>query len=1092
MSEQLRRALGFFKDCLEAEIRSQTIWNFPSSQSTHCKAFEDQGEQWSVDAKYYDKLQTALEFFTREKRLLSTQIFLQGKFKVPSFGGAKRLRKIKCPLFYFPCELNETRLARARSVRLHYQQGVINPAALQILEYYGLDSESLLSSLYQSIVTTEQRPQFQTRFDHLKTLVKEASQSVMDVTEQAYLSVERKQNSAQGSLYELENLLEKRSFSAPLLAILQEKPSLLRSFWGQLSEWQLLRRPSIPIPEVLNEAQSTVLKSAADYPLSMVSGPPGTGKSFTIACLALNEFSKGNSVLVVSQNQHAADVVRRKLIDQMGIDAGLTVLGSEQGVSPEVKEQILGMLRRRDYKSDPNAKVLARELSESQKRLQYLEERFLRDIARLSDANMGATQRKKQQSVGAFFNKKTQDEETLLFERFIEIEELDSDIKQLVATLMTTHYQENTAKLRSKKKSRQSLEAFAKSLTARNEHYQEKYYQQLEFEHVLKAMPFWFCAIGNLNRFLPLQREMFDLVVIDEATQCNMAVCLPALQRAKRAVIVGDAKQLKHVSFVSYEMQQGLAQARGLNTVVISDDFRNNSVLDYAQAACRDSNQLTVLNEHFRSHPQIIEFSNQTFYDGALKVMTERPTNVQQSIEVLEVDGKRLSKGVNKQEAQAVLTKLHTIIKEQSKLPETEVHTIGVLSFFSAQARHLEQGVFDEISLNAMRRHNIRVGTPFSFQGEERDYMLISCCVDADTSSNAYTYLNRDDVFNVAITRARYFQTVFVSCAADHLRGGSKLRDYLKYLSEYRPQIQFKQNAGRDSFQAEVCNWLTKRGVDVYKNYLVAGISIDIMAVYHGHAVAIDLIGFAGDLRGALSLTQFKLLQRAGLESFLMPYQEWREKQTPLLDALMLRLGVMHDSPQQGAALARFTDEQENAFKQLSDLSINQLNSRFLNHEEVVASEQLIGLVQRYEQFIALLHDHFIPQELTFKRYLNALNELVAYCLANLQQASVAAELAHSMFEQHKKRYGGAEAAHESFNHQFDDVVSARLSLIDEQRARLKSLLNDNEKALLQINKTMSKLNDLQVGEAGIDPVETLTQLSDRLDLYRGKTRFKD
>ena len=82
---------------------------------------------------------------------------------------------------------------------------------------------------------------------------------------------------------------------------------------------------------------------------------------------------------------------------------------------------------------------------------------------------------------------------------------------------------------------------------------------------------------------------------------------------------------------------------------------------------------------------------------------TERPTNRQRSIELKLVKGKRLKKGVNKQEADALLTTLKSIISEQRQLPEAEVHTLGVLSFFSAQASYLEKMVFDQISLNQLR-----------------------------------------------------------------------------------------------------------------------------------------------------------------------------------------------------------------------------------------------------------------------------------------------------------------------------------------------------------------------------------------------------
>jgi hypothetical protein len=769
----------------------------------------------------------------------------------------------------------------------------------------------------------------------------------------------------------------------------------------------------------------------------------------------------------------------------MGIEAGLTVLGSEQGVSPEVKSQIKLMLRLHE---NPNVGTIfetKRALKSLSDERTSLENQFELEIDSLMQTNSVGKAADIWSFRRFFFKAKVTNEKALLFTKFIRLEELDEKIRQLIARLMTAHYSETAEKLAKSKDSRRSLELFAKSLTARNQHYQENYYAEVNFQHVLKAVPFWFCSVGNLHRLLPMHRELFDLVVIDEATQCNMSVCLPALQRARRAVIVGDSKQLRHVSFVSYELQQRLAETHRLNSAEISDNFRGNSVLDYALAACQLSEQSTMLDEHFRSHPQIIRFSNSEFYQNSLKIMTERPTNRQRSIELKTVKGKRLKKGINKQEADALLTALKSIISAQRGLPETEVHTLGVLSFFSAQSSHLEKMVFDQISLNDLRRHNIRVGTPFSFQGEERDHMLISCCVDSSTSGNAYTYLNRDDVFNVAITRARDFQTLFISTDLDGLKSGSKLKAYLKYIAEYEYQCSSPVDFAHDSFQDEICNWLTKRGVDTHKNYLVAGISIDIMAVYHGHAVAIDLIGFDGDLHAALSLTQFKLLQRAGLESFLLPYQEWKEQTENVLQALMIRLGAAHDLPEYERQLDKFTDQQDLAFREIANgLSINELNARFLRNEEVSAGEQLTSLVVRYRRVLELLHANFVPQELTFKRYLNALNELIAYCLNNLQKMSVAAELANSMFAQQKALYGDAK-----FNNEFDDVIAARQGMVDEQRAKLKSLLGENEKALLQIDKTMLMLIGLNSDADEVDPIDALKELTARLDLYRGKTR---
>jgi len=1064
------------------------VWSFPTTKSEHVQTFDCPSFELSIESSSYSRIKKTLDYSDREKCLVLSAYFLQGRFDVPSFAGSRNSRDIKCPIFTFPCELSGARTRSGNRVIVDIQRASINPAARQILEHFSLDADKYFEPLLLSYTDQTEFEHQAGRLNRLSEDLLLASNGEMTLGRSCCISVERKQASAQGCLYELEKLSGTGLFSPPLKAILKEGRSLKPSFWQNLTSYWPFRQSEIPLPEVLSDAQSLVLGSAAAYPLSVVSGPPGTGKSFTIACLALREFSKGKSVLVVSQNQHAVDVVRRKLIDQMGIEAGLTVLGSEQGVSPDVKAQIKFMLGLDADQAINTSSDIRRTLTRLTDERLDLENQFNVDVNELTQAR-SAVKHTGFWTFGRSFSggRKAADEQ-LLFNKFTRLEDLDEQIRQLIAQLMKAYYQETARQLAADKHSRQSLDLFAKSLTARNQYYQENYYAQVDFRHVLKAIPFWFCSVGNLHRLLPMHEELFDLVVIDEASQCNISVCLPALQRAKRAVIVGDPKQLNHVSFVSYELQQRLARAHSLCSTQISDNFRGNSVLDYAQSACELAAQSTMLDEHFRSHPQIIQFSNSEFYQNSLKIMTARPTNRQRSIEISASKGKRLSRGVNKQEAEDVLKKLELILTEQRQLPETEVHTLGVLSFFSAQARHIEKMVFDRISLNDLRRHNIRVGTPFSFQGEERDHMLLSCCVDANTPGNAYTYLNRDDVFNVAVTRARDYQTLFLSCNAENLKSGSKLKNYLKYVNEYKYHVNSSTDVVHDSFQNEIGNWLTKRGVDVYKNYMVAGINIDIMAVFHGHAVAIDLIGFGGDLNDALSLTQFKLLQRAGLDSFLLPYQEWREQTENVLQALMLRLGASHDVPEYVDQLDKFTEQQELSFSALANgLSINELNARFLRNEEIVAVEQLFNIVARYQHFIELLNENFIPQELTFKRYLNAFNELVAHCLSNLQKASVSAELANSMFAQQKALYADAK-----FNNEFDDVIAARLSMIDEQRAKLKSLLRENEKALLQIDKTMLKLNNVSNGASDIDPIEALKELSARLELYRGKTLTKD
>ena len=79
----------------------------------------------------------------------------------------------------------------------------------------------------------------------------------------------------------------------------------------------------------------------------------------------------------------------------------------------------------------------------------------------------------------------------------------------------------------------------------------KKILEDVDHRSVLKVFPVWLANLSDLNSILPLEENLFDLVLIDEATQCDIASVLPAIFRAKQTVIIGDPNQLRHYSFVS-------------------------------------------------------------------------------------------------------------------------------------------------------------------------------------------------------------------------------------------------------------------------------------------------------------------------------------------------------------------------------------------------------------------------------------------------------------------------------------------------------------------------------------------------------------
>ncbi len=142
------------------------------------------------------------------------------------------------------------------------------------------------------------------------------------------------------------------------------------------------------------------------------------------------------------------------------------------------------------------------------------------------------------------------------------------------------------------------------------------------FPKVAKILPCWAVTSLSARGRLPFEGGFFDLVVIDEASQCDIASALPLLYRARRAVIIGDPLQLKHVSTVAPQQDRLMLAAHGLAEGHAAWAYSVNSLFDLARSWCRYED-IVNLRDHHRSHRDIISFSNRHFYRGALRIATD-------------------------------------------------------------------------------------------------------------------------------------------------------------------------------------------------------------------------------------------------------------------------------------------------------------------------------------------------------------------------------------------------------------------------------------------------------------------------------------
>ena len=135
------------------------------------------------------------------------------------------------------------------------------------------------------------------------------------------------------------------------------------------------------------------------------------------------------------------------------------------------------------------------------------------------------------------------------------------------------------------------------------------------FPKVARILPCWAVTSLSARGRLPFEAGFFDLAVIDEASQCDIASALPLLYRARRAVIIGDPLQLKHVSTVAPQEDRLLLAAHGLAEGRAAWAYSVNSLFDLARSLCRYED-IVNLRDHHRSHRDIIGFSNRHFYRG--------------------------------------------------------------------------------------------------------------------------------------------------------------------------------------------------------------------------------------------------------------------------------------------------------------------------------------------------------------------------------------------------------------------------------------------------------------------------------------------
>ena len=319
-------------------------------------------------------------------------------------------------------------------------------------------------------------------------------------------------------------------------------------------------------------------------------------------------------------------------------------------------------------------------------------------------------------------------------------------------------------------------------------------------DFLLKLFPCWLLSPESVSTIFPLKKEMFDIILFDEASQVFIENTLPTIYRGKAIVVAGDSKQLRPTAtFVKRYMGNDSDDELDLATQAA---LEVESLLDLATSRFTSTN----LTYHYRSkNEELIDFSNYAFYDGKLQIAPNISKNVgNKPIERIKVNGKWLGRR-NEAEADAVVALLKKLIKNKKNKS-----SIGIITFNTEQENAIEDAIDEECQKDSAfrdafireqnRRENNEDTSIFiknleNVQGDERDIIIFSIGYARNEYGKVVAHFGPLSVeggenrLNVAITRAKEKIYVITSIEPEELvvegtkNAGPKIfKSYLKYV----------------------------------------------------------------------------------------------------------------------------------------------------------------------------------------------------------------------------------------------------------------------------------------------------------------------
>lgn len=562
---------------------------------------------------------------------------------------------------------------------------------------------------------------------------------------------------------------------------------------------------SLIFPFGCNSSQFKAVSNALNNQVSIIQGPPSTGKTQTILNIIANLLMHDKTVLIVSNNNDATRNVYEKLAsDKYGLGFICAFHGKRENIEnflknqqqfyPEYlkdwknKLQILSPLLDEDIKhlgqyfeANERISTIKSELAALEIESKYFDN-SLTDIysnkkllKKSSDALMNLLQKiqftyEEKEKFGFFMNLKLK-----LSFGLGEKGNWTVNPDKAIETIKATYYPLKKKELENELSENESIvkdfnpnDVYEKCLTTLRSEIAKKYSKKTERTQFKDGKEIYFNPASFASEYPVILSTtfssrgtigqgtefLFDYVIMDEASQVDVVTGALALSCAKNAVIVGDKMQLPNVI---EEQKKQVVQELFEQTKLPAGYNYINSFLASLEQVLPDTPQ-TLLREHYRCHPKIINFCNQQFYGGRLLIMTEDKGEADVLEAIKTTPGNFCKDHYNQRQID--------VIKEEilPKYSEDEIANLGIIAPYNNQTDAIRSQI-----------PGIDAATVHKYQGREKDNIIIST-VDNEISS----FADDANMLNVAISRAKKKLAVVLS--GNEQPENSNLVALLKYI----------------------------------------------------------------------------------------------------------------------------------------------------------------------------------------------------------------------------------------------------------------------------------------------------------------------